>query len=350
MSTLKINTVSKEFQGQRALDKVSLTIETGEFVSLLGPSGCGKTTLLRCVAGLEAPSSGSIHIDDEDVTSLPPEKRRLGMMFQSYALFPHMTVLDNVRFGLRMLAQDSRDAQFEKARAALDIIRMSHLAERMPSQLSGGQQQRVALARAIAHEPRLLLLDEPLSNLDARLREDMQLELVRLHKSLGLTTIFVTHDQEEAMTLSDRVVLLREGQVEQIGKPEDIYSAPATQFAADFLGASNMLPGSVTGKSLTLAGASAALPPPGSGAGQEGAGVVMVRQEDIVVNPPNESAFDTCVPVEITARAFRGSTQVYVMRLGDAELRAVSSARDQKIQTGPATACWSSARTTWFAS
>jgi putative spermidine/putrescine transport system ATP-binding protein len=347
MSSLTIESLTKDFKGHRALDSVSLSIESGEFVSLLGPSGCGKTTLLRCIAGLETPTSGQIVVAGEDITSLPPEKRRLGMMFQSYALFPHMNVLENVRFGLRMRGEEPTAVQREKAQEALETVRMGHLAERMPSQLSGGQQQRVALARAIAHQPRLLLLDEPLSNLDARLREDMQLELITLHRELGLTTVFVTHDQEEAMTMSDRVVLLRDGHIEQIGSPIDIYSQPATRFAADFLGAANMLEGTKRGSDIVFSDGSTIPAPPHAG-GKDGKGVVVVRQEELIINP-TRAEVDCRLEGTLTARAFRGATTVSLLTVAGQDARAIEAIDNRELALGPVTVGWVNARAMWFA-
>ncbi len=241
MQKLSVRSVTKRFGELSVLDQFDLQVDDGEFVALLGPSGCGKSTLLRIIAGLERPDSGSVHIADKPVTDIAPERRNIALMFQSYALLPHMTVVENVRFPLRMRARYSRSEQLEKAREALDLVKLEHLAGRYPRQLSGGQQQRVALARSVVSEPNLLLLDEPLSNLDARLRETMQVELKRLHERLGLTTIFVTHDQEEALGLADRVILMNKGRIEQAGTPEEIYRRPRTVFAADFLGGANIV-------------------------------------------------------------------------------------------------------------
>lgn len=348
MSTLKIVSLTKQFKGHTALSEVNLNISSGSFVSLLGPSGCGKTTLLRCVAGLETPTSGSILISGEDVTNLPPESRRVGMMFQSYALFPHMTVLENVRFGLRMLGGQSTREQRLAAKESLEVVRMAHLADRMPSQLSGGQQQRVALARAIAHKPRLLLLDEPLSNLDARLREDMQIELLELHRRLGLTTIFVTHDQEEAMSLSDTIVLMNSGQVEQIGTPEEIYQEPATRFAADFMGAANMLQGQVVDGEVLLSGAAdTKIPAPHNA--RSGSGTLALRQEALQLFKSQPEGFDSAVPVNISTRVYRGADMVYVVKIGEVQLRVVSPVGQKAIETGDGWLAWNANDTRWYA-
>jgi putative spermidine/putrescine transport system ATP-binding protein len=241
LSAVKLDNIKKSFGKVQVLHGITLDVAPGEFIGLLGASGCGKTTLLRIVAGLESATSGSVHIDGQEVTNLSPEDRDIAMMFQSYALLPHLSVAENVRFPLRMRRIGSREEQNESVKKVLETVQLAHLAERKPRQLSGGQQQRVALARAIVSNPKVLLLDEPLSNLDARLREDMQVELIEIHKRLGLTTLFVTHDQEEALSLSDRIVLLNDGRIEQEGTPTAIYARPATEFASNFLGSANIV-------------------------------------------------------------------------------------------------------------
>ncbi len=266
MSDLKLTNIGKSFGKVEVLHGIDLTIRSGEFVALLGASGCGKTTLLRIVAGLDSVGSGTVEIGGTDVTDLPPEKRDIAMMFQCYALLPHMSVAENVRFPLRMRRQGNRSEQAARVKAALETVRLAHLAERMPRQLSGGQQQRVALARAIVSDPKVLLLDEPLSNLDARLREEMQVELIDIHRRIGLTTLFVTHDQDEALSLSDRVVLMNAGAIEQEAPPRDIYDAPATAYASSFLGAANLLPAEISGGLARLADGQTLAVPAGTGA------------------------------------------------------------------------------------
>lgn len=243
---IRIAELTKRYGRQAAVDNVSIDISSGSFVTFLGPSGSGKTTLLMAIAGFVQPSSGTISLAGRDITHVPPEKRNLGMVFQGYALFPHMTVEDNVWFPLRvrgLARSQARDA----VRKTLELVQMGHLAKRFPAELSGGQQQRVALARALVFEPRLLLLDEPLSALDKALRSDLQWELKSLHRKLGATFVNVTHDQEEALSMSDEIVILREGRVEQIGAPKDLYARPGTRFVASFLGESNFLKGRVAG-------------------------------------------------------------------------------------------------------
>ncbi len=245
-SVLSIRGLSKAFGGHVVLTDFSLDISQGEFVTLLGPSGCGKTTLLRLVAGFEKPDSGSVFLEGSDISSLPPEKRQVNTVFQSYALFPHMTVADNVAFGLQLKGLKGIRLS-ERVGGALDQVRMGDLADRYPGQLSGGQQQRVAIARAVVNTPRVLLLDEPLSALDARLRRDMQVELKRLQRELGIAFILVTHDQEEALSMSDRVVVMQDGNIAQIGTPREVYEDPTSLYVARFIGDINLFPGKVIG-------------------------------------------------------------------------------------------------------
>jgi iron(III) transport system ATP-binding protein len=229
-----------------AVDDVNLEVAAGEFVSLLGPSGCGKTTLLRMIAGFETPTSGDLYLDGRPVTHLPPNARGTAMVFQSYALFPHLTVFENVAFGLRV-RETRQEEVARRVGDALGIVGLSGLEQRSPDQLSGGQQQRVALARAVVTQPRVLLLDEPLSNLDAKLREQMRVELRRIQRELGITAVYVTHDQVEAMTLADRIVVLESGRIQQVAPPAELYARPATPFVSEFVGKVNLLEGRVLG-------------------------------------------------------------------------------------------------------
>ena len=240
-ATIKLDNVTKTFDGRvLAVDGVTLDIAAGEFFSLLGPSGCGKTTSLRMIAGFELPDSGRVHVAGRDITDLPVHKRDMGMVFQSYALFPHRTVAENVAFGLRMREVPKPDIE-RRVKAALAQVALTGLEERKPGQLSGGQQQRVALARALVVEPPVLLCDEPLGALDRKLRQQMQFELKELQKRLGVTLVFVTHDQEEALAMSDRIAVMNHGKVEQVGAPTEIYERPRTRFVADFIGEINIL-------------------------------------------------------------------------------------------------------------
>ncbi|MBP0597530.1 ABC transporter ATP-binding protein [Herbaspirillum sp. LeCh32-8] len=240
MSAIDIRGVARRFGALQALDGVDLSIAQGEFFSLLGPSGCGKTTLLNIIAGFLEPSAGSVAIGGRDITRLAPHQRDIGMVFQNYALFPHLNVFDNVAYGLRV-RKFKGDAVRERVAEMLALVRLSELAERMPHQLSGGQQQRVAIARALAIRPQVLLLDEPLSNLDAKLRKDMQAELRRLQRDVGITTVMVTHDQEEALGLSDRIGILGGGHLQQVGTPLALYRQPANRFVGEFVGQANLI-------------------------------------------------------------------------------------------------------------
>jgi putative spermidine/putrescine transport system ATP-binding protein len=246
MARLELLDLSKRYAGQVAVEKVTLEVAQGEFLVLLGPSGCGKTTTLRMIAGFVQPSGGSVRIGPRDVTDLPPWKRNTGMVFQSYALFPHMSVEANVGFGLEMRKVPKAEIA-PRVAEALRLARLERFSERFPRELSGGQQQRVALARALAIRPDVLLLDEPLSNLDAKLREEVRIEIRELQQRLGLTTVMVTHDQEEALTVADRLVVMAEGRVRQIGTQQDLYERPADRFVASFVGRSTFLEGEVTG-------------------------------------------------------------------------------------------------------
>jgi len=244
---VELRQVTKRFGAFTAVDDVSLEVRAGEFLTLLGPSGCGKTTILRMISGFEQPTSGAVLLDGKDVTHLPPYRRDTNQVFQSYALFPHLNVLDNVCFGLRM-KQVPRDEMRRRASAAIELVSLRGFESRKPHQLSGGQRQRVALARAIVNEPKVLLLDEPLSALDAKLRRGMQIELKRLQKQLGITFVFVTHDQEEALTMSDRIAVINHGRIEQIGEVTEVYHRPRTAFVANFIGEANLFDAKVVGR------------------------------------------------------------------------------------------------------
>jgi putative spermidine/putrescine transport system ATP-binding protein len=242
---LELRDLTKAFGGTVAVDRVSLDVPAGAFVSLLGPSGSGKTTTLNLIAGFLMVDSGDILFDGGSVAGVSPHRRNIGMVFQSYSLFPHMTVADNVAFPLRMRTTLSREAARERVAEMLALVQLSHLAARYPRQLSGGQQQRVAMARALVSRPRLLLMDEPLGALDKKLREQMQIEIKQIHRSVGTTMVYVTHDQSEAMTMSDLVVVMHHSRIAQVGTPRSLYEEPASLFVADFLGDSNLLPGKV---------------------------------------------------------------------------------------------------------
>ena len=272
---VRLERVEKSFDGQtRVVDRVDLVVAPGEFFALLGPSGCGKTTTLRMIAGFETPDRGRIVLGGDDVTDMPVHRRDMGMIFQSYALFPHRTVAENVAFGLRMRGL-AKDVIKDRVTQALRQVALEGYEDRRPAQLSGGQQQRVALARAIVNRPRVLLCDEPLAALDRKLRQSMQFELKQLQQQLGVTLIFVTHDQEEAMTVSDRIAVMNAGRIEQIGPPNEIYNRPQTRFVSDFIGEINLFEGVWQDGAFVSNGARL----PARGEGRSGAGTIAIRPE-----------------------------------------------------------------------
>src|SRR5262245_37311567 len=293
---LQLRQLSKAFGATKAVDSVSLDVPAGAFVSLLGPSGSGKTTTLNLIAGFLAPDSGDISMDERSIADVPPHKRNIGMVFQSYSLFPHMTVADNVGFPLRMRTRLSRQEAAKRIAEMLALVQLAHLAERYPRQLSGGQQQRVAMARALVSHPRLLLMDEPLGALDKKLREQMQTEIKRIHRSVGTTVIYVTHDQTEALTMSDLVVVMHQARVAQVGTPRLLYEAPANLFVADFLGDSNLLPAKIISSSgddtVVAIGNGATLRAPRDTAAFVAGdrAVVLIRPEDMSVTSSGEQA------------------------------------------------------------
>ncbi|WP_315718881.1 MULTISPECIES: ABC transporter ATP-binding protein [unclassified Bradyrhizobium] len=292
-AAIEIASVSKIYDGGvRAVDAVAMDIRPGEFFSLLGPSGCGKTTTLRMIAGFDSPSTGEIRLDGADITHVPAHKRDMAMVFQNYALFPHRTVAENVAFGLRMRKVD-KETIAAKVKAALAMVELSGMEDRRPAQLSGGQQQRVALARAIVISPRVLLCDEPLGALDKKLRQQMQFELKQLQKNLGVTLVFVTHDQEEALAMSDRIAVMNAGRVEQIGTPVEIYDQPRTCFVADFIGDTNIFRGqrvTVDGGPGITVGNGLVLPLPRSVTPVDGDVLsVALRPEKITVSPADQA-------------------------------------------------------------
>jgi len=319
VSRLVLTEVSRRFGGVTAVDRFTLTLQTGEFVSLLGPSGCGKTTTLRMIAGFLEPSEGTIEMDGRRISApgstLPPEKRNMSMIFQSYAIWPNMTVAENVAFGLEVRRMP-KDEMRVKVQRILDVVQMGHLGGRYPQELSGGQQQRVALARAIVVQPAVLLLDEPLSNLDANLREEMRYEIRRLHDEFHITTVYVTHDQAEAMVASDRIAVMNQGRVEQVDAPRALYARPRTRFVAGFIGRTNLLDGERRGEDVAFDGFTIprrAFPEP---AAIEGRVCFSLRPQSIGLHrhavPSGSRA--AVVPGQVLQRAYLGEHWDYTVR------------------------------------
>jgi putative spermidine/putrescine transport system ATP-binding protein len=322
MSGLTLQEVSKHFGNFTAVDHVQLDVPHGTFVCLLGPSGCGKTTLLRMIAGLEEPSAGTIVLDGQDITPIPTHKRNLGMVFQSLALFPHLTVGDNISYPLRIRGA-SREEQKKRTEELLSLIHLSTYADRPVAKLSGGQRQRVAIARALAISPKLFLLDEPLSALDAKLREAMQVELRQLQRQLGITTIVVTHDQREAMTMADLVVVMGEGKIRQAAPPIEIYRKPADAFVADFIGSTNLLEARAdsAGRAVILGQAIAGLKLPGGATKAS----VSIRPEDVHIEKPGKNAIDGTVTF---VRDLGGTIETFV-EAGGASIVSVATPRER---------------------
>jgi putative spermidine/putrescine transport system ATP-binding protein/spermidine/putrescine transport system ATP-binding protein len=332
-NAVELEGIVKRFGSMTAVERMDLSIAEGSFVTLLGPSGCGKTTTLRIIAGLLDPSEGDIRIKGRSVTAIPIHRRNLGLVFQNYALFPHKTIHDNVAFGLKYRDVPKRDIA-EKVGRALELVQLPDVGERYPRQLSGGQQQRIALARAIVIEPDVLLLDEPLSALDANLREDMRVELKRIQAQLGITTIFVTHDQSEALAMSDTIVVMSKGHVEQVGAPEEVYTSPASAFVARFLGNSNLVPALVGGRegdtvsveaegmgAIRLPAARCATAGPGEKA------TLVIRSENLRLVAGEENIPDDALtlPAEVAAVDYQGQAARYFVQIGDRTLQAVNS-------------------------
>ncbi|MBI3370891.1 MAG: ABC transporter ATP-binding protein [Betaproteobacteria bacterium] len=347
MSSVVLENVSKYYDQVAAVDALNLDVRAGEFITLLGPSGCGKTTTLRMIAGFVEPSRGRVHIANEDVTRLPPQQRTIGMVFQDYALFPHLTIGENIGFGLveRKVARDQIAARVEEL---LALIRLPEVAGRFPSELSGGQQQRVALARAIAFPPKVLLMDEPLGALDLKLREAMQLELRLIQQKLKITTVYVTHDQTEAMTMSDRIAVMNAGRIEQLDDPPGIYNAPRTRFVANFVGKVNFLPGRLIehcGEQSAVETRVARILGPRLSAANPGAAVtVAVRPEKLRLLP--EAAADAGMNVvagQIETQTFAGNLYHDLVRTADGSSLLVEIRPFERIG-GPGErvrVCWS---------
>lgn len=313
---VELTGITKRFDDVVAVDNIDLAIADGEFFAMLGPSGCGKTTTLRMIAGLEFPTQGSLKIFGDEVGTLPPNKRPVNTVFQNYALFPHLSVLDNVAFGLKMQGVGKTDARGQ-AQEAIELVRLSGMEKRKPNQLSGGQQQRVALARALVNNPRVLLLDEPLGALDLKLRQEMQSELKALQQELGVTFVFVTHDQEEALTMSDRIAVMHEGELLQVGTPEEIYERPANRFVADFIGQTNLLEGTVADATTVVLANGARVAAPSAFA--EGTKVALsLRPERARLAPTGtaaDSATGSSVEGVISQVTYLGNALVYRVKL-----------------------------------
>ncbi|MFT6676002.1 MAG: putative spermidine/putrescine transport system ATP-binding protein/spermidine [Sulfitobacter sp.] len=338
MARVELVNIQKSFGAVQAVQNANVVFEEGSFTTLLGPSGCGKTTILRMVSGLGNPTSGDILIGGKRVNDIPIHKRNLGLVFQNYALFPHRTIGENIAFGLKYRGVSKSDT-LEKVRSALDIVRLPGVEDRYPQQLSGGQQQRIALARAIVIEPDVLLLDEPLSALDANLREDMRVELKAIQDRIGVTTIFVTHDQSEALAMSDSIVVMSAGVVEQIGAPDDVYNTPASEFVATFLGASNLLPATVAGRDAQ--GVTLQTPEFGQThvplaraamLGDATQGQLMIRAEKLQLSggPPRSDTTEAIVE----AVDYQGQLARYFVRVGATQLQAINMIEGRPFQSG----------------
>lgn len=338
MARVELINIQKSFGAVHAVSNANVVFEEGSFTTLLGPSGCGKTTILRMVSGLADPTSGDIMVGGRRVNDVPIHKRNLGLVFQNYALFPHRTIGQNIAFGLKYRGVSKSDMK-EKIRNALDIVRLPGVEDRYPRQLSGGQQQRIALARAIVIEPDVLLLDEPLSALDANLREDMRVELKAIQDRIGVTTIFVTHDQSEALAMSDKIVVMSAGKVEQIGAPDEVYNAPASEFVATFLGASNLLPATIVGRDdtgvmletrefgITHVPAARAMT-----LGDTKTGQLMIRAEKLQLT--DGTAQKNIVQAVVEAVDYQGQLARYFVRIGDTQLQAINMITGRPFQAG----------------
>jgi len=336
MSLGQVVSLSKRFDSTAALDRVSLEIDKGDILVLLGPSGCGKTTLLRSIAGLVRPDSGEILLEGQVVFSaergifVPPHIRRVGMVFQNYALWPHMNIFDNIAYPLKIGKFSKQEIQ-RRVGEMMTLVKLEGLAKRYPHELSGGQQQRAALSRALVMDPRLLLLDEPLSSLDAKLREEMREEVKKVQAGTQVTMLYVTHDQAEAMALADRIGVMKDGRLLQLGPPSDIYERPETEFVAQFIGASNLLFGTMVkadGQRLFQLGSAVAIPFPSTSFFPLGQLVLAIRPEDIIVTTNGSGA-----PATIESATYLGNSIEYRLRVGEQEIRARTAA-DQKHEAG----------------
>ena len=338
--SVELQNVTKRFGTMVAVDRLNLVVQPGEFLSLLGPSGCGKTTTLRMLAGFEQPDEGFIRISGQYVQGIPPYKRDVNTVFQAYALFPHMTVAENVAYGLRQKGVNKSEIATRVAEA-LDMVKMSKLAERKPRQMSGGQQQRVAVARALVNRPSVLLLDEPLGALDRKLREEMQIELKLLQSQLGITFIFVTHDQEEAMSMSDRIAIMLDGHVEQLADPETVYERPSSAFVAGFIGRNNFWTGRSTGEGAVADDGTVfkvSKPEETVAAGDEA--LVAIRPESIVLKSEDPGTTVNVTPGEVAGVSHFGDTLQYVVRTSSRTIVVLTPrAQAARLQMGDSVWC-----------
>ena len=340
MSSVVLKNIVKRFGSFTAVHPSDLEIAEGDFVTLLGPSGCGKTTTLRMIAGLLDPSEGEILIGGRRVNDVPIHKRNLGIVFQNYALFPHKTVADNVAFGLKY-RKVSKDEIARRVEQALNLVQLPHVGGRYPKELSGGQQQRIALARAIVIEPDVLLLDEPLSALDANLREDMRVELKRIQHQIGVTTVFVTHDQSEALAMSDRIVVMSGGRIEQVGTPEEVYNRPRSEFVANFLGASNILDGMCRSRGGDTASLEVPLfgtvpVPQDKAAGvSDGPAKLVIRAEKLtLMDPRADTSGMIATQATVETVDYQGQTVRYFVRAGDRSFQAINMINERPFAEG----------------
>lgn len=349
-AAVTIQGVTKRFGDVVAVDNVDLEIADGEFFAMLGPSGCGKTTTLRMIAGLEFPTQGSLKIFGEEVGTLPPNLRPVNTVFQNYALFPHMSVLDNVSFGLRMQSVNKSEAA-SRAKEMIELVQLGGMEKRKPDQLSGGQQQRVALARALVNQPKVLLLDEPLGALDLKLRQEMQTELKSLQRELGVSFVFVTHDQEEAMAMSDRIAVMHEGKLLQVGPPEEIYERPANRFVADFIGQTNLLDATVEDDEHIILTNGARLRAPSPHAA--GTSVAMsLRPEAISIGASGTTPAEyagTSLDGQVASVTYLGHAIDYVVKIGwiDLEVRGDATAGHDRFVAGDDVSVWWDRTSDW---
>ena len=332
---VRIADVDKSFDGERVVKKLNLDVERGEFLTMLGPSGCGKTTTLRMIAGFEVPTSGQIFLEGEDVDDKKPNERNVNTVFQNYALFPHMNVFDNIAFGL-VEKKVKKDEIRRRVEEMIRLVQLDGMEKRMPSQMSGGQKQRVAIARALVNRPKVLLLDEPLGALDLRLRKDMQGELKALQRQLGITFIYVTHDQEEALTMSDRIAVMNRGRLEQVGTPEEVYNHPETKFVADFIGESNIIEGYVedmTEDSIEVTMESGKAVIPETGYRMEEMVYLCIRPENLKISTEPKEGFR--FRGQVREHIFIGSTNKTMIEMPNGQmLKSVTPAEDELVPVG----------------